>query len=250
MEEEQTQIKSVLIWFPGKYLPLLLLLQMKCLGSILHSHLGEIPPRYYETFSRRMLMMNKTKKGTWFWNKIIRWLKEDRGHTNGWLHFCRLPFPPFVYEALVINQPFRPQFRSLGSQTKVPPVPTPLDFYRNHPPCMLIIILLPEFFQNSRPPTIFPTSVNSSLAVGQSSGPRHPQMCNSPESQTNAPTHLGSGNLPPKSSVKLAPADVQNVIGKNHFWSRSRPLSLSWSLSFRAGGGGIGKGRGGSSSGQ
>ena len=176
MEEEQTQIKSVLIWFPGKYLPLLLLLQMKCLGSILHSHLGRIPPRYYETFSRRMLMMKKTKKGTWLWNKIIRWLKEDRGHTNGWLHFCRLPFPSLVYEALVINQPFRPQSRSLGSQTKVPPVPTPLDFYRNHPPCMPII-LLPEFFQNSRPPTIFPTSVNSSLAMGQSSGPRHPQMC-------------------------------------------------------------------------
>ena len=115
MEEEQTQIKSVLIWFPGKYLPLLLLLLMKCLGSILHSHLGRIPPRYYETFSRRMLMMKKTKKGTWLWNKIIRWLKEDRGHTNGWLHFCRLPFPPLVYEALVINQPFRPQFRSLGT---------------------------------------------------------------------------------------------------------------------------------------
>ena len=157
MEEEQTQIKSVLIWFPGKYLPLLLLLLMKCLGSILHSHLGKIPPRYYETFSRRMLMMKKTKKGTWLWNKIIRWLKEDRVHTNGWWHFCRLPFPPLVYEALVINQPFRPQSRSLGSQTKVPPVPT-LDFYRNHPPCMPSSSCLNSFKILALPPSFPPQS--------------------------------------------------------------------------------------------
>lgn len=204
MEKKQTQIKLVLIWFSGKYLSHLLLLLMKCL---LYSHLVIIPNNilsfilslwwWWIGWSRTVLFSIKsddqyTTKGTGATQKeTLPWL----------IAFFPSHFHPLVYKALVINPTFRPQFRSLGRQTKVPPIhQNSID--TSHLANSLLILPLPEFFQHSHPSSYHLSQLVPHYGVSHLV-PFNVFPASSLETRTNSPPHLRSGNLPPKSNWRL-----------------------------------------------